>query len=110
MSSSESQLIRFYAGEDVTLPFAYTPEPGTSLAGWTIDWSLLTDEGGTVLFTSTANITDATNGLYNVSLNSSQTANLTPGLYYWESRRTDTGSHTVLATGWAQLLPTRTWS
>lgn len=72
----------------------------TTLTGWTLAFYLKDDYGGTTLVTKTTSsgiAIDGTTG-YTVTLTSTNT-NQTPGLYYHETWRTDSGSEDLLAYG-----------
>lgn len=100
--------LSFYKGEDVVLTVTMTP--ATSIAGWTLQFTLRKQFGdAAALVTKTTGagitITDAANGVFKVTVASADTAGLDLRAYVYDIQRTDTGSRTVLTIGNLTLLP-----
>jgi hypothetical protein len=100
--------ISFYKGEDVTL--TVTMSPATTITGWTLQFTLRKQFGdATALVTKTIGsgitVTDATNGVFTVSLASADTSGLDLRAYVYDIQRTDSGNRTVLTIGNVTLLP-----
>lgn len=97
----QSQEIKVYRGEDVSLDFTATTD--TDITDWAITFTLrlpgasptltLTTSGGEVT------LTDEDAGELSVALTRAQTAALTSRQYRWDLWRTDTGSYRRLAGG-----------
>ncbi len=88
--------------------FTVTMDPATNITGWTFSLNvrsagqLLTGYPVTVGFA----ITDAANGIFTVSLTSTQTAAFAPGAVYdYDVWRTNAGSEKQLAFGNLQVEP-----
>ena len=98
----------FYKGEDVVLTVTMTP--ATAITGWTLQFTLRKQYGdATALVTKTTGagitITDATNGIFKVTLASADTAGLDLRAYVYDIQRIDSGNRTVLTIGNLTLLP-----
>lgn len=93
--------MEMFRGEDVTLTF--TMSPVVNITGWAITWKMAERPGDTVLLTKTATLSDPTNGVFTVSLASADTAEMDAGLYWFDARRTDSGSKATLADGTIRL-------
>jgi hypothetical protein len=98
---SVSTNLVFFRGEDIVLDFAL-PVP-TNITGWTIAFQLAARVGGTVLIAKAAVIVNAVQGTFRVTLDSADTASLSPGVYPWDCRREDAGAKATLADGWLTL-------
>lgn len=100
--------ISFYKGEDVTL--TVTMSPVTNITGWTLQFTLRKQYGDTTaLITKTTGagitITDAANGVFQVTLASADTVNQELRPYVYDIQRTNAGNRTVLTIGNLTLLP-----
>jgi len=100
--------ISFYKGEDVTL--TVTMSPITNITGWTIQFTVRKAYGdATALITKTTGagiaITNATNGVFTVTIASADTSGLEQRAYVYDISRTDAGNRTVLTIGNLTLLP-----
>src|SRR5262249_27360661 len=98
----------FYKGEDVTLTVTMTP--ATNITGWSLQFTLRKQYGdSTALITKTTGagitITDATNGVFKVTLPSADTQALDLRAYVFDIQRTDAGNRTVLTIGNTTVLP-----
>lgn len=96
----------FERGEDVTLTYTLLQADGVTrqnITGWTMTFRAGTAQYGAATITKTPTITDATNGVFTVQLASADTSGLTQdgivGTYYYDVRRTDSGSRTELFEG-----------
>lgn len=92
------------AGEDVTI--TVTMNPATSLSGWTLSFTTTEDQGSALITKTTSSgitVTDATNGIFTVTLAAADTSAL-PGSYGYRIRRTDSGQNTLLAYGTHNVL------
>ncbi len=88
-----------YKGEAVTITAA--PLVQTNITGWTLLATFKEKPGdNAALLTVPGVITDAPNGIFTVSLTSTQTkTTLGTGLLYWDIFRTNAGSETALSVG-----------
>lgn len=97
--AQENQQFSVFAHSVKTVTFQMTD--GTNVTGWTIKW-VLTDEEDNVLLTKTVGsgltLTTPASGLFTLSLTADDT-DLTPGVYFWETKRTDDNLEETLATG-----------
>lgn len=98
--------IDFYRAEDVTLTYVWNQSNGTSpqnITGWTIAFRAATTQYGAAVITKTATLTSPTTGTFTVSLASADTSALTQDgadtVYYYDIRRTDSGSRTEMFVG-----------
>lgn len=106
MASQED--ISFYKGEDITL--TVTMAPATVITGWTLAFKLRKTFGDTVLVTKTTGgsgitITDATNGVFTVTIPKASTQDLDARAYVFDVARTDSGFQKILTIGALTLLP-----
>lgn len=97
-----------YKGEDVVVTDSMTPV--TNITGWSLQFTLRKNYGdATALVTKTVGagitVTDATNGVFKITLASADTANLALGNYVYDVERTDVGNRTVLSIGNLNILP-----
>lgn len=97
----------WFTGEDTTIVFkirnASTVAP-QDITGWPIEWKLASALADEPILSIAAVITDAPNGVCEVTVPSAGTINLTPGTYFYDLRRTDPGSYALLAYGSVELL------
>lgn len=94
---AQTNHITFYRGEDIILQF--TMDPVQDITGWTLLFTLKADaQDPTALVSKAGSIVSAPNGVFSVSLSSSDT-NLTPAQYVYDVWRTDAGSKAVLSKG-----------
>lgn len=97
-----------YKGEDVGITDSMSPV--TNITGWSLQFTLRRYYGdAAAVLTKTIGagitVTDATNGVFKVSIASADTANLTPGVYVYDVERADAGNRTVLTIGYLNILP-----
>jgi hypothetical protein len=80
--------------------------PRQDITGWTISF-VLQDNTNTAVVTKTTGsgiaITDAPNGVLQVTLNAVDTSGLTAGTFHLIVKRTDVGSESILSRGPASL-------
>ena len=86
-----------FRGEDITLSF--TVSPVENITGWTIAFGVAAFPGDDIVITKTATVTDGANGIFTVTIPSSDTAALDAGVYRFDARRTDSGNKATLADG-----------
>lgn len=92
--------ISMFVGEDVVLSFSpASSQVVTSIAGWTLLFTLRDVPGGTTQFTVSGVITNGASGIYTVTIPRASTLSLTPGTYDYDVSRTDSGSRAVIAYG-----------
>jgi len=108
LSMAANANISFYRGEDVTL--TVTMSPATNITGWTLQFTVRKAYGdAAALITKTTGagitITDATNGVFTVSIASADTLDLEQRAYVFDIQRTNSGNRTVLTIGNLTLLP-----
>lgn len=96
----------FFRGEDKALVFTIVQSDGTTkqnITGWTMTFRMGSTQFGSPVITKTPVLTDPTNGVCTVTLASADTSALTnegaDATYYYDLRRTDSGSRTELAYG-----------
>ncbi len=91
-----NQDVEVYQGEDVTVEVTIT---STDITGWTLKavfgGSVLKDNGGV----GGISITDAANGVFEITLSDTDTDSLAPREYTWGVKRDDEGSEAVLSVG-----------
>ena len=92
------QEISIYRGEDIDLNF--TMSPVADITGWTIVFTLAERLGNPtkILNGISGTVTSGPDGTFTVSLTSAQTT-ITPGDYWYDVWRTDSGNKRVLAVG-----------
>lgn len=97
--ATNNPITDFVPGEDRI--FTVTIATSVDITGWTIEFQLKTvpDPDAAALITKTAVITDAANGTFTLTLDSADSADLKPGIYYYDVVRTDAGNKTRLAYG-----------
>jgi hypothetical protein len=100
--------ISFYKGEDVLITVTMTP--ATPITGWTLQFTVRKQYGDlTALVTKTIGagitITDATNGVFKITLASADTSGFDLRAYVYDIQRIDAGNRTVLTIGNLTLLP-----
>jgi hypothetical protein len=103
----------WFVGEDQTFRFVVRQGPNDSdpvqnITGWTLRWELRADPGSAdaiLVKTSGAGIviTDAVNGVCEVTINRTDTQALSPDTYFYTLARTTAGAFSVLAHGSATL-------
>lgn len=109
---SNIQLSDFwFRGEDKTIEFTVFQADGTTaqdITGWALQFELcdLADPPVSQFIKTTVSgivITDAANGVLEVTILDTDTDPLAPGKFQYELRRTDAGLEAVLAHGTAQI-------
>lgn len=97
----------WFNGEDKTFVYTITNK-NTSLpqdiTGWTIQFKVSATIHGDAMFTLNAALTTPSAGVCSIFVASSYTLNITPGTYYYDLRKLDTGSRAILAYGTAEIL------
>lgn len=110
--STESNVTRadhLFASERKVLQFTVTDSAGAAvnITGWTLEWVLSNEPGGTALLTKTTasgiTITNGAGGVFTVTLAAADLA-LNPGVYYYRTWRTDSGAEQSLAFGALTVL------
>lgn len=94
-----------YDGEAATLTF--TRASAAAITSWNIAFNVKQFHGdSTALLTLAGSITDATNGVFTVSLTATHTGTTLSALqsYVFDVWRTDSGSETMMAFGTLTLL------
>ena len=93
----------FFRAEDKGIVFTILQADNTTpqnISGWTMTFRMATDRYGSAVLTKTPSLTDATNGICTVLLASADTSSLTQDgedtTYWYDLRRTDSGSRTEL--------------
>lgn len=103
------QDFEMHRGQDFSLRVVMSP--ATDITGWTLQFTLKnTATDASALFTKTTTagtitISDATNGIFAVTILSANTSGLTSGPYVYDVQRTDSGSRTPIVYGMLNLLP-----
>jgi hypothetical protein len=99
----------FYRAEDIALVFTQLQSNGVTaqnITDWTITFRVASTEFGAAIITKVPTLTSPTNGIFTVNLASADTSALTQDgvdtTYYYDCRRTDSGSRTELF--WGQLI------
>jgi hypothetical protein len=100
--------IEFYKGEDDVLTVSMSP--ATNITGWTIKFTVRKNYNDpTALITKTVGsgitVTDATNGVFTITIASADTSGLDLRAYAFDVQRTSAGNRTVLTIGNLTLLP-----
>ncbi len=88
--------ITVYRGDDIVL--AFTMNPVVNISGWTIVFTLKSQQGGGPVISQAATIVSAAAGTFSVALSHAQLT-LPPATYNHDVHRTDSGSSTVLSIG-----------
>lgn len=89
--------IQVYRGEDVT--FNFTMNPAEDITGWNITFTLAKESNSrTKLLTKTCALVIPANGTFKVDLLAAET-DISPGTYFWDAWRMDSGSRRVVALG-----------
>lgn len=113
--------LKLFIGTDFTFNFTVLNAAETEaqdVSAWAVSWMLksdpnISDASASVTKTSGSGI--SVSGTWNatpasstqrlvVVLEDTDTSSLTPGTYYWELKRTDAGSETVLGYGLLSLV------
>jgi len=98
--------ISFFKGEDVTIEDTVT---GKNITGWALACAVARGYGQTAEFTKTVGagitITDGANGVFQISIDDTDTDALDSGGYVWDVKRTDAGQEAVLTYGDLDLKP-----
>ena len=80
-----------------------------AIDGAAITWKLAATRGGVAILSraigSGITIVDAPNGIYEVSITAANSATLTAGVFYWESRVTKGIDPRTVAIGYFKVLP-----
>lgn len=109
---------QWHTGEDKTVNFTIYQngsadidvDRGTAsvqdITGWTTSFSGYSSwsQDGTALFTVAGTVTNGTAGSAAATIPRGTTSTMTPGNYYYEFSRTDSGSYSVLSYGVLTLL------
>lgn len=96
--------ITAYRGEDTQLVF--TDQDGTDMTGWTITFTLARAKNiSTKLLEKNCDFVDASSGVFQVVVESTDTEDLQPGKYYWDVWRTDENEERILGIGSYTILP-----
>lgn len=101
---AREKTIKIGRGEAVTIPFsAYTTDTGSTsldLTGRTVTFTVAQqrDSATKVIAETTATVTNAAGGLFEVALTASAT-NVSPGMYFWDVWITSTGYERQLGYG-----------
>lgn len=96
--------ISWYKGEDVIVRVTMTPF-GTNITGWTLAFTVRQNYGDTATVISKTSgagqitITDALNGIFDVTVAAADTSGLVPRAYVFDASRTDSGAASVLSVG-----------
>lgn len=105
----------FYRGEDVSIVFTQLQADGSTpqnITGWTITFRVATSQYGAATITKTPTLTTPLSGIFTVQLASADTSSLTQDgadtIYYYDARRTDSGSRTQLFHGTLTVKDTNT--
>lgn len=94
--------LTLYRGTDYLINC--TVSPVVNISGWTIVFTLKSQQGGAVVITQAATIVSASAGTFSVTLSHAQLL-IAPGTYSHDIHRTDTGSVNVLSIGSVIVLP-----
>ena len=92
----------FFRAEDKDLVFTVLQSSGQAqnITGWTITFRMATTQGGAAVITKSATLTTPSQGICTVTLASADTSGLSVDTtYFYDLRRTDTGSRAELAYG-----------
>jgi len=93
----------FFRAEDKDFVFTVLQSNGISgqnITGWTITFRMATTLGGAAVITKSATLTTPAQGICTVTLASADTSALSVDTtYYYDLRRTDSGSRAELAYG-----------
>jgi len=105
----------FYRGEDVALVFTQLQSDGVTpqnITGWTLTFRAASTQYGAAVITKVPTLTSPTTGVFTVNLASADTSGLTQEgadtVYYYDIRRTDSGSRFELFTGTLTVKDTPT--
>jgi hypothetical protein len=95
----------FFVGEDKALRWPVVDDFGVliPITGWTIEFNLYPYKGGGSILTKPASIIDGPGGLCGVQMARGDTVGIVPGRWWYDLARTNAGSNTVLAYGFAEL-------
>lgn len=107
--------VEMYRGEDKTITYTILQSNGSSpqnITGWTMTFRVASAQWGAAILTKVPTLTSPTTGECTVQLASADTSSLTQdGLdttYYFDLRRTDSGSRTELDNGSLVIHDTNT--
>jgi hypothetical protein len=96
----------FFRGEDKSIVFTIVQSDGTTpqnITGWTLTFRMATAQYGAAVITKTPTLTTPLSGICTVTLASADTSSLTQDgtdqVYYYDLRRTDSGSRAEIAYG-----------
>lgn len=93
-----------YRGEDVTIPFTYSPT--TDITNFTHTFTLARDRNiSTKLLSKTCTTTDAAAGSFSAALTAAELEAIEPGIYFWDVWRVDSGNHRLVGLGSFDLSP-----
>jgi hypothetical protein len=102
------QDIQFYAGEDIVIGGVLNPV--VDITSWTLQFAVraqLSQLPVAIIKTTTGGgiiIVSGPASTFNIILNSTDTANLVPGAYFYDVQRIDVGHHRELVLGKLTLL------
>ena len=99
------QDIDVYQEDDVTL--SWSPASGvspTTITSWTLSFTLYSELGDDVVLTVAGSIVSGSAGTFTVTLSSSN-LNITPGVYYYFCKRTDSGNKNTITRGKMRVWP-----
>lgn len=112
--TTTAQDIELYAGDTKQIACTVTDPNGVakSLVGASIRWALYDECAGAALVSKTTasgiTITSAAGGIFTVTISPSDTASLTPAIYWHEAEVTDgSGNIGTVFTGHVTLRPSR---
>lgn len=104
-----------FRAEDAAVVFTWLQSDGTTaqnITGWTLAFRAASTQYGAAVITKTPTLTTPLSGIFTVSLASADTSGLTQDgtstIYYYDIRRTDSGSRTELFYGTMTVLDTNT--
>lgn len=98
--------IEFIRGEDITIEDTVT---GVNIEGWALSFAIARSYRDTAIITKTVGsgitITDPANGVFEITIDDTDTDGLPTGKCVWDVKRTDAGQEAVLTRGKLTLLP-----
>lgn len=104
-----------FRAEDASVVYTWLQSDGataTNITGWTITFRATTSQYGAATITKTPTLTTPLSGIFTVNLASADTSSLTQDgantVYYYDVRRTDSGSRTELFFGTMTVVDTNT--
>lgn len=94
-----------WRGDDLEfiLAFPTASIPSGGVAGWTTELKIAATKGGVAVLTVAGTVTNGPAGEFTCSVPAADSILLGSALYYWDFRRTDSGSRDTLGAGTARF-------